>query len=353
MAKFKFGFTGTAPDYYFWQIYGSNSAGQPIKLDGSWATPQTSFYYDASGPVIGGAYTYTPGSPPANVSFTPTCNRYYTAVLCLKSACGATTVCSSNYTMQVICNDPSFNFAVTSYAGYFKVAATPVDLNGNSYAGFNYCWKLKGFNDPGRTSQQFIFDECGWACRWNNYPSTDVFKGFDHIANPTYTGGAPASPDLTPSTVPEGKFKYYYPYRITRATARNGCGWSSEAGYDITGYPPGSVYDGEVLKEAKFIMTSEDDPNFKYTVITGVEANTRVGNLFSVYPNPSNGIFTIELATEEKATFEVYDMTGKLIKGAQLTKEDRYVLDLSGFAKGVYLIKMNGQEQQIEKIIIE
>jgi len=75
--------------------------------------------------------------------------------------------------------------------------------------------------------------------------------------------------------------------------------------------------------------------------------------LFTVYPNPSNGIFKVELQNEQKATMEVFDTTGKMIKTVQITNNDKYSLDLSGYAKGMYLIKMNGVQQQLQRILVE
>jgi PKD repeat protein len=74
---------------------------------------------------------------------------------------------------------------------------------------------------------------------------------------------------------------------------------------------------------------------------------------FAFYPNPSNGIFTVELKKENKATMQVFDITGKVIKSVELNKNELYLLDLSDYTKGVYMIKMNGEQQCMQKIILQ
>jgi|GEM_PF-2518958 len=72
------------------------------------------------------------------------------------------------------------------------------------------------------------------------------------------------------------------------------------------------------------------------TITLGANSFDR-SNLVSIYPNPSNGIYTIE--TNQDIKLEVYDMIGKFI-----SKKDVLVgsstLDLLNYADGVYLVKV-------------
>jgi hypothetical protein len=88
-------------------------------------------------------------------------------------------------------------------------------------------------------------------------------------------------------------------------------------------------------------------------VVTRIIGEEDANELFNVYPNPSNGLFNIELSNEDKAAMLVTDITGKVIRAAQLNKNERYTLDLSGYSKGMYFIKMSGKHQQFKKIILE
>lgn len=80
--------------------------------------------------------------------------------------------------------------------------------------------------------------------------------------------------------------------------------------------------------------------------------NVSVGSKLSdkglkIYPNPNNGVFRIE---ELKASEEiwVYDITGKVIKNITASGLGDVEIDLSGYSKGVYLIRSeNGSSGRV------
>lgn len=78
-------------------------------------------------------------------------------------------------------------------------------------------------------------------------------------------------------------------------------------------------------------------------------------NNISIYPNPSNGVFTISLGDIEPTSIEVYDLTGKII----LSKKDNIVtnfetsINLSNASQGIYFVKINTNNQNIVKRIIK
>ena len=74
---------------------------------------------------------------------------------------------------------------------------------------------------------------------------------------------------------------------------------------------------------------------------TGISENSNDA-LFSVEPNPTNGMFTIELATQKNVPYEVTDISGKMLHKGILT-EKRTTIDLSKNEAGVYLLKIDGQ----------
>ncbi|WP_339887343.1 M4 family metallopeptidase [uncultured Flavobacterium sp.] len=91
-------------------------------------------------------------------------------------------------------------------------------------------------------------------------------------------------------------------------------------------------------------------------VISGVLANESFElNSISIYPNPSNGIFNINLGETNPSLIEVYDLTGKII----LSKKDIILsdltttIDLSSASQGVYFVKIVADNQQIVKRIIK
>ena len=90
------------------------------------------------------------------------------------------------------------------------------------------------------------------------------------------------------------------------------------------------------------------------TSIKKIENNL---NGFSIYPNPSNGQFTINYrGNNVSSSIEVRDVRGKLVYENQLSSNanESLNIDLSNQSKGLYFIKFyNAEESFIEKIIIQ
>jgi hypothetical protein len=92
--------------------------------------------------------------------------------------------------------------------------------------------------------------------------------------------------------------------------------------------------------------------------VVGIEDNKSLVNNFQVYPNPSNGLFTIDLTTQKEEDFNltVRDVQGKLIYEEQIEVNGKYRddLDLNELAKGVYYLQIQNDEAvKVEKLIIQ
>jgi len=71
---------------------------------------------------------------------------------------------------------------------------------------------------------------------------------------------------------------------------------------------------------------------------TGISENS--GFTFEVYPNPSHGIFSISLSSNsQNLKIQITDIRGSVIKEIQFGESDLRI-DLSGFPKGVYFLKL-------------
>jgi PKD repeat protein len=78
---------------------------------------------------------------------------------------------------------------------------------------------------------------------------------------------------------------------------------------------------------------------------------------FTVYPNPNNGNFFVSFTVPEKNTYtlKVIDVLGAILYKEQLTNfngEYSKQMNLSGFAKGIYLISLSKPDNEIVKKII-
>jgi uncharacterized repeat protein (TIGR01451 family) len=83
------------------------------------------------------------------------------------------------------------------------------------------------------------------------------------------------------------------------------------------------------------IITNTTENNFDITV--PVKSLDSTENSFSLYPNPSSGVFTFK-DTKNLISVEVYSILGEKI----LNQTNQKTINLNGFSKGVYFARVNG-----------
>ena len=59
-----------------------------------------------------------------------------------------------------------------------------------------------------------------------------------------------------------------------------------------------------------------------------------------LFPNPSNGIVTVQFESEGRKEMNVYNETGQLIL-TRATENYSENIDLTRYAKGIYLVRVN------------
>ncbi|HWY39023.1 MAG TPA: T9SS type A sorting domain-containing protein, partial [Bacteroidia bacterium] len=59
----------------------------------------------------------------------------------------------------------------------------------------------------------------------------------------------------------------------------------------------------------------------------------------SIYPNPTNGTFTIQLNDHENTSMEIYNVSGQKII-TQVLQSNSAKIDLAGLAGGIYQIRL-------------
>ncbi|KAB1065599.1 T9SS type A sorting domain-containing protein [Salibacter halophilus] len=92
------------------------------------------------------------------------------------------------------------------------------------------------------------------------------------------------------------------------------------------------------------------DTSACYNVIpSGFETAISGENNIIVYPNPNDGLFTIEHSFTERKPFEVTNVNGKVLYSGTLTQKQTKV-DLSNFATGIYLLRV---EDAIMKLVLK
>jgi hypothetical protein len=125
----------------------------------------------------------------------------------------------------------------------------------------------------------------------------------------------------------------------------------------------------ELAYMKKYILTL-----FTFTTVLLTQAQTRTpvagqaitekvqaqdGEEVSIYPNPSNGVFTISVAniTARKAELRIINVIGNEIYHETLTRTEGHfakTLDLSGKAKGLYYIKLETDSySSVRRVVIK
>lgn len=180
-----------------------------------------------------------------------------------------------------------------------------------------------------------------WVATANGHGVTEggssgspIFRGSNKLLMGTLTGGSsfctsPTSPDYY------GKFSYH---------------WESNPGAGTN----------NAYKLRPWLDPAGTNPNTlngKNNTGCSVGINEiPVSNLFSVYPNPSNGIFNITIAEQNfnKINLTIYNSIGQFVNTYSITPGTKnYTVDLSELPAGAYYLTLsNGKEISSKTIII-
>jgi hypothetical protein len=91
--------------------------------------------------------------------------------------------------------------------------------------------------------------------------------------------------------------------------------------------------------------------NFDPTTVSSVADVKQT--VFNTFPNPTNGIFTIELESNAKYDITVNNVLGQTVVSTT-TNGMNTSIDLSSFDKGVYTVELrNNDATYTEKVIVE
>jgi hypothetical protein len=91
---------------------------------------------------------------------------------------------------------------------------------------------------------------------------------------------------------------------------------------------------------------------FPVPVRVNLSVNGENLNKISIYPNPTKGIININLNSKEITSYKLYNLQGAILKEGK-TKDETLIIDMSNFTKGVYILKIIGQNFDDYKKIIK
>jgi ribosomal protein S19 len=278
-------------------------------------------------------------SGPANVAFLvwpTTTTTYQITVPDPNYVCPAIV----NFTVNVFKCKPFIDVDVfDDNNDHFTASAKPREPGEEIIPGFEYAWFISEI-DPG--TEEDIYTIVNPSCWQNGASATNIFDGADAISN-NYQG---EFNDLN-CTGEAGMFLYDHTYRITRAA------WS-----DLFSYTQESVIiTPEIGKTGHAMSVTPDNnaPDMRKLLKTKSSMKSVQDIQLNVYPNPGSGVFNIATAADVSGTIEVYDAIGNKVSTFSITQgASNHTLDLSGYARGIYLLHMiSGDKAMSRKIILQ
>jgi hypothetical protein len=116
-------------------------------------------------------------------------------------------------------------------------------------------------------------------------------------------------------------------------------------------YPFETIYPSTardtVIKDILIYFLGEE--NFTTAIKQSTGSNTQI----TIYPNPTNGVFTVTSKDLTDASIQIFDMQGRVLKEENLITNQQQV-DCSTFNAGLYLVKIYGNNtlQNTARLVI-
>lgn len=86
------------------------------------------------------------------------------------------------------------------------------------------------------------------------------------------------------------------------------------------------------------------------TGTVGISADQNMS--IRVFPNPSSGVFEINMSSEVKQmSYEVYSVTGNLVKSGIISRDKSYI-NMTDSAKGLYILRISNDDQSSTKRLV-
>jgi hypothetical protein len=264
----------------------------------------------------------------ASINVCPTTTATYTASTSVTNCSG-----TFNISDQVfVSTKPSSDFSMVANhpAGspYYTITATTVATPAQ-YPNLSFDWSVEEVNSSDAPIPNTRVDNP--VCWWS-YPVTNTFPGYDYTVSYTSANNTGTLFNYNGSscavTTP-GKFRAGGRYRIQHGTYTPQCGFDQLSHIVYMSARPG----GDAV-------LSIDEKSENATL--------------DVYPNPSNGSFTINAGNNDLKEVYVYDAMGKVVYSKKNTIEQTFQIDVTELPKGLYLVKViSNSGIQVQKVISE
>lgn len=169
--------------------------------------------------------------------------------------------------------------------------------------------------------------------------SIQIIDSAQHVYLLQYTGGLPLAAGLY-------GFGCYEGVNTSIGLAQSNNVYTPGANYFYIGNNPGWTVSN--IQTARFIR-----PVFKRYHPSSSTAGTEELSVlnFKAYPNPTNGMLTIQAEGYSNFEYVVSDMSGRIMKTG-IINTGQYHLDISDFSNGVYVLRLISGNQELGKQLI-
>jgi hypothetical protein len=246
---------------------------------------------------------------------------------------------------------PTSNLSAPVDGDWFEIrnasTTTPIDLQGfswddNSRAAGTHTVTMSVSVPAGGTALFVEVDDAdvlAWETEWKqNGQGLIILNEASEFDNGF--SGLSAGGDEVNLYDDEGRLVSWVAYAGADITA----GFSLE--YDMMGMLSGSSVDGT---NGAYTSTGGDVGSPGNQSAIGLEE--LLNSNLTIYPNPSNGAFTIASSTNDLKTIEITDLNGAVVYRG--VSSDAHVnLDLAAYAAGIYLVKVSTEGQEVTRKMV-
>lgn len=222
----------------------------------------------------------------------------------------------------------------------FNVELKKANNTTDNYALNNKMTSLIGIPDV--ATQNFIID-----FKTNNNPAENSFKLYDHenklIDAQTFTT---ANKTHTFNYNINGCFKL-----VVEDTEQDGLSWWASA-VQGTGFVRIKKGTGSIIKTFNPDFGGGFEYNFTTNWALGSINEKLQTQSIDIYPNPNNGIFTIEGLTGENTSIKIIDILGKDINFEQHVLVNKIQLNTQNISAGVYSVMITQNNETIVKKVV-
>jgi hypothetical protein len=89
---------------------------------------------------------------------------------------------------------------------------------------------------------------------------------------------------------------------------------------------------------------------YKYLAVNANEIASE--NTVSIYPNPTTGKFVVQCSKYKVKSLAIYNLQGQQMMSAQFNNQTTNEMDVSSLAKGIYLVKVQGENGVVNKKLV-